>query len=219
MATFVVAGAGAIGAGAALNFNGSDTLGDFTAELITNHNIANTAVITGAPFCQFVNDGGTVFSNDAGSDPFVQAHNGSLVYLGGGSGTGENNMAAGKQGLAPMSKFLTSASCVGTLTVEGTTTTDGGAATLAHGLVVALDGLSIVGANVTAGQGACNGDASDLACLGEKAFGLAADTSISYPLPGGGTGTYTFLVWQDVLKALYFGTLNATAPANVKALG
>lgn len=222
IATFGVAGAGAIGVGAALSFNGSDTLGDFTAELITTQNIAQTQTITGAPFCQFL-DGGTFVAADGAVNPYSAALGGSLVYLGGGSGTGENQMAAGAQGIAPMSKFLTKSSCAGVkngVVEPGVTDASVPDATpLASGIIVAVDGLSIVSASVTGGTTACNGNPADTACTGEKDAGLGFNTTISYTNPDGTAGTYTFLVWQDVLKALYFGTLNPTAPAAVSALG
>jgi hypothetical protein len=210
IATFVVAGASAIGAGAVLSFNGSDTLGDFTAELITGQNIAGTQPVTGAPFCHLLNNN-VYTAPDGAVDPYSAALNGNLVYLGGGSGTGENNMtkATPSQGLAPMSKFLTNTSCVGNLAYNGNATD--AAATQAGGLVVALDGLSILGSTLTVGTGACNGDASDTACSGEPAFGLASNTSFTYPTAGGGTATYTFTAWQDVLKLLYFGIVNASS--------
>jgi hypothetical protein len=194
IATFVVAGSGAVGVGAALSFSGSDTLDDFTVDMVRNQ----------TPFCSFLN-GSMYVAPDGAVDPF----NGiDLVYLGGGSGTGENNMAAGKQGLAPMSMFLTAASCVGNLTYNGNATN--AAAAQAGGLVVALDGLSILGSNLTVGTGACNGDTST-DCNGEPTFGLASNTSFTYTAANGSTATYTFTAWQDVLKLLYFGIVNASS--------
>ena len=182
IATFIVAGAGAIGVGANFTFNGSDTWGDMEHELISTTN-AEGATIPGAPFC--VNLNGAAYTlADGGNYSAVTG----LTYLGGGSGKGESQMVAGAQVLAPMSKALTTTSCHG---VTGTSI-EGDAAVLpadveagvsnAAGLVVALDGVSILGSVSTAGSSACNGTATDLSCAGEAGKGLAWNTTVTRPV-------------------------------------
>jgi len=131
-----------------------------------------------------------------------------LTYLGTGSGNGETAMVAGTQAIAPMSRFLGSNIC----------SVSGGLPELetAQGLVVGLDGVSVLGSKATAlapgGTGtSCNGvDSTD--CVPEST-GLAFSGSVSVPnspnaaIP---TYTYTFASWKDVLSVIYGGLSNAS---------
>ncbi len=224
IATFIVAGAGALGAGAAvLNFKGSDTLGDLTNELISTHN-AQQQTITGAPFCEFGSDGGAFSLPDGGT--YLQAFNGNLNYLGGGSGGGETAMTNGTQAIAPMSRFLANGICKGVagdtineasgftnnLLTSGAVDAGGTEATLANGLVISLDGLSILTSNQSGGNPSCNGDAADTNCNGEATFGLAFNVQVPLTCADGGTGTYTFANYRDILRVLYFGIDNTITP-------
>jgi hypothetical protein len=195
IATFAVASTGALGVGAVLTFFGSDTWGDMETELITSHDTQGNAV-PGAPFC----------------GPAFPAAVTGLTYAGGGSGKGENQMIAGSQVLAPMSRFLGKNICAG---VTGNTINEGdsgvnggdaaGAPSAASGLVVALDGLSILGSINTAGTLACNGTTGQ-SCAGESGVGLAWNTTVHRAV----NGDYTFQSWQDVLKVLYLGVVDTT---------
>jgi hypothetical protein len=190
LATMIVAGAGALGAtvGAVISvsLNGSDTLFNFTNDLIT---AADTTTVA-PPFAT----GG--------------ADQGTITYLGGGSGTGQNAMqastltyTAGNQYVAPMSKFLTNGVCplvspTGTPTVPPT----GGAS----GCIVGLDGIAVVASTANGGNSTCNGDvvvdngtcSATTAPTYEPTVGAAYNTTIC---------GQTFNGWRDVLSILYLG--------------
>src|SRR5579859_41891 len=152
--------------------------------------------------------------------PGTQAGTPPLAYAGTGSGNGQSAMAANPptQQIAPMSRFLNNGACSMT----------GAATTLPHsdGLVVALDGLSIVGSKSTFTHSVCNGSAN-LACDPnfETNTGAVYDQSITLnnfpgavcsPACGAGqicgkgnvcvSNTYTFTGgWRDVLRILLAG--------------
>jgi hypothetical protein len=180
VATFLVVGAGAAGAGALSSFNmlGSDTLFDVTNDVLAN--------------CP-----GTS----------------SLLYLGTGSGNGENQMKAGSQTIAPMSKMLTKTSCANVTVAGGAA--DGGTAfveagTAAQGLVIGLDGVAIVASKNTSGTAACNGSIGG--CALDAAFGVAINTTVQVPAGytynGNSVTSYTFIDWRDVLRVVFGGLDN-----------
>ena len=169
IATFAVAGAGVVGVGA-LNLNGSDTLRTITLDMTT------TTSLSGSPLCPAAS---------------------SITYLGGGSGKGENQMLAGAQTIAPMSRFMQTNVCKGV--------NNAGIPSTANGLVVALDGLAIVSSSAQAGTTVCNGPASsdtptqcsvDAGVPIDPTLGLAWNTTVN---------GYTFANWKDALRLLYFG--------------
>jgi hypothetical protein len=206
-ATFAVAGAGALGAGA-IAINGSDTLFD-----LTNDMVSNTAG---------KHNGGTAFCSPA----FPQALN--VVYNGGGSGLGESQMIKGLQGLAPMSRFLQSGICTSD---AGYTTPDGAIIPVvadaavgpsnANGIVIALDGLSIVSSQTQGGSVACNGAIGATSCTADNlgltynnavaAITAAQRNAVPNTLCAGACTDYIFNAngsaggWKDVLKVLYMG--------------
>ncbi len=127
-----------------------------------------------------------------------------LSYIGGGSGTGESAMANGTQQIAPMSRFVKSGPpCTGTGASPSTT----------EGLVIALDGVSMIMNTNTGAVAACNGVQTDASKI--PALGLAHDTTFTYPAGSyttysGATvsyaaGSYTFTDWTDVLRLLFAG--------------
>ena len=130
-----------------------------------------------------------------------------ITYIGGGSTTGGNNMINGVQNVAPQSRAL-SAGASG----EGCAAV-GGSGANSEGLVIALDGLSILNAQTTAT--ACGGD-------------LRFDPGKTFPVTVGGTpgGTpvvdcpgcisttnnYRLGSWKDVLALVYGGVHPTTSP-------
>lgn len=94
-------------------------------------------------------------------------------YAGTGSGNGQSAMLAGTQQVAPMSRFLNNGAC------------SGGAAapTVSEGLVIGLDGLSIVGSRTTTASTTCNGN-PNTACDSnfQPTTGAAFNTTIT-PTP------------------------------------
>jgi hypothetical protein len=200
LATFAVAGAGAAGLGA-IALNGSDTLGDLTHDLVGP--VVHTSTYA-SPVCA--------------ANGYTNAS--SIVYNGGGSGLGETNMGKGLQQVAPMSRFLKKGSG------NNVCATDAGAGTpqTANGIVIALDGVTLVTSQLNAGSVACNGPAADTDCnpnAAELAVGLAYNTTVPAALRTAInpaiTSSYTFDSWTDVLKVLYFGkidpTLHGASPA------
>jgi hypothetical protein len=123
-----------------------------------------------------------------------------LVYLGTGTGNGETAMFNGAQEIGPASSFLDANIC----------TVSGGLSELqtAQGLVIGLDGLSILGSNTQTGSVACNGSNSTT-CTPE-ATGLAYATSVLTTSNLHPAYTYTFTSWKDVLLVLYTGQSNAS---------
>jgi hypothetical protein len=162
---FLMLSAGAAGAGAT-NLNGSDTMKVLTLNML---NGISGGVLSACP--------GTS----------------TLTYVGGGSGTGETNLSAGSQQVAPMSRALKTGSTGPTCTGAGTSPAN------SEQLAVALDGISIVAADV---QGAGCG-------------GAAVNTTIAAP-----SGNYTFTDWKDALKVLFAGVYHAgSAGASCGAAG
>ncbi len=126
-----------------------------------------------------------------------------LIYNGTGSGNGETAMVKGTQAIAPMSRFLGSNVCG----------VAGGLAELqtAQGLVIGLDGVSVLGSKADTGAAACNG--SNSTTCAPESTGVVFSGSISVPpvapsiIPA---YTYTFTSWKDVLSVLYAGQSNAS---------
>ena len=186
LSSFVAISAGAISAGA-LHINGSDTLFNITNDVISGKQFSPALSPTPNPIT-------------------------TLVYDGGGSGTGEANMAAGTQQISPMSRFVKSgAPCTGAQASPSTT----------EGLVIGLDGVSLVMNANTGASAACNG-ASQTDTSKNSALGLAANTTFTwnsgtYLTYGKTTATYkgcdngsaqcpyTFTDWTDVIRILFAG--------------
>jgi hypothetical protein len=113
-----------------------------------------------------------------------------ITYRGGGSSTGGNAMIAGTQNVSPQSRALSAA--------EGCTRAE-----TSEGLVIALDGLSIVGAQNTAN--ACGGG---LAFSTGKTFPVtnaAGGAVVDCPGCDPGTSNYRLGTWKDVLGLVYAG--------------
>jgi ABC-type phosphate transport system substrate-binding protein len=129
-----------------------------------------------------------------------------ITYVGGGSTAGGNAMMAGTQTVSPQSRALNP--------TEGCHA-QGNAGADSEGLVIALDGLSIVTATSTGGM-----------CAG----GLAFNTTKTFPVfvggtvggtpvvgcPGcdAGTNNYRLGSWKDVLALVYAG-IHPTTPTPV----
>ena len=163
LATLVLGLAGTANA-APLKLNGSDTLYDFTKELI--------------------DPAGDHHCVDGSNNPIDGSK---LTYDGGGSGLGEDNMAASPelQQIAPMSRWFKDTKAV---------------AGVSQGCVVALDGIAIFADNsetntcnttaystsvpITVGAGDGSGCTDPAFCVG---------------------GAYQFSDWRDVLRIVYFG--------------
>ncbi|MGD0677077.1 MAG: hypothetical protein ABSC94_16810 [Polyangiaceae bacterium] len=149
------------------------------------HDMINTTSVSGSPFC---------------TGPYASAQ--TLVYTGGGSSLGETDMIAGTQAIAPMSRFL------------GTNICDGGVSN-GEGVVISLDGVSIVTSATTGGAASCNGPSTGTSCVNTDGGapyptdGLAIDTTVTTRFIGGVNQPYTFVSWQDVLKVLYFGKIDS----------
>jgi len=131
------------------------------------------------------------------------------VYVGGGSGGGQTLIQAGTaQTVAPMSRALNNGICAVALTATA------GAPSLqtAEGMVVGLDGLSIVGSITTSASPACNGtvDAVDGLCpAADSSVGLASTKAIAYTDAAGVAQTYTLTNWTDALRIVYGGATMA----------
>jgi len=125
-----------------------------------------------------------------------------LNYIGGGSGTGESAMIAGTQQIAPMSRFLGSV-CTGA----------NASPTTSEGLVIALDGVSVVMNHNTAASDSCNGTQTDetkqatLGMVSNRTITWAAGTNKTYANADHAyaAGSYTFADWTDVLRILFAG--------------
>ena len=123
-----------------------------------------------------------------------------ITYRGGGSTTGGNAMVAGTQTVAPQSRALSAS--------EGCT--NGGATS--EGLVIALDGLSIVSAASTGGM--CAGG---LAFSTSKAINVTDAGGAPFDCTANGcTGSvYNLGSWRDVLALTYGGVhKNGTKDCN-----
>ncbi|MGA2447650.1 MAG: hypothetical protein ABTD50_03120 [Polyangiaceae bacterium] len=176
IATFVVASAGAVGAtvgaftGSLENLAGSDTLYDVTTDLVTPYNATTN------PYgCQLIQPQGTI------------------GYMGGGSGAGENAMIASPptQYVAPMSKMMDTGICAHTPAP-------------AAGCVIGLDGVAILGATANSGIPQCNGvsPAQDDAGCG-SVTDLANGVNYSRtPINACGQ---TFSSYASILRILWFG--------------
>jgi hypothetical protein len=114
-------------------------------------------------------------------------------YVGGGSGAGENNMAANppKQWMAPMSKMMTSTTC----------TAHASDPTHASGVVIGLDAVDVYSSVFSGATAAC----SNHDTMGTNGLGLAYSTKLSYTDINGNAETLTFANWTDVLALLYGG--------------
>jgi cysteine-rich repeat protein len=172
-------GAGAAGAGALNNvqLKGSDTLSEITKDLL--------AACPGA--------------DPVGSD--------GLAYVGGGSTNGETAMrTAGvspnpQQTIAPMSRFVAQGATGATCTVPASF----GATNTAEGLVIGMDGLSVVAARANGGSTTCNGATDDCDGNTEPGAGLAFNTTVA---------GYTFNNWRDVLRVV-FGGMDHSSGSNL----
>jgi len=124
-------------------------------------------------------------------------------------------MRDGLQQVAPMSRFLNNGACTGSATDAGADARTSPAA--AEGLVVGLDGVSLVAWNQTGAAAACNGSTNSTCdSTFQTNTGAAYNTTITLDASCGG-GTYTFTGWRDVLRVLLGGfsnTNNGTAAAN-----
>jgi hypothetical protein len=129
-------------------------------------------------------------------------------YLGTGSTAGENAMTAGTQTVAPMSRFLNPTVGVCNGAPSGTPGFVAGAGGVtAEGLVIGLDGVSIVAgaANATACGGA-------LAYTTAHSFPVTDSTGAAVMNCSGcdpGTNTYHLTDWKDVLAIVYAGKTHA----------
>jgi len=116
----------------------------------------------------------------------------SLVYLGGGSGTGEAAMTSTPitQSVAPMSRFLQ---------VGGATPN------LAEGVAYAADGITI---SVSKAHAACDANAANGTGCAAAPGGLRQSGTLN----GGAytLGTAAVAGWRDVLRLVYFGLANST---------
>jgi hypothetical protein len=137
----------------------------------------------------------------------VNAGTSTLVYKGTGSGNGETAMiktvlgtpvANGPQEIAPMSRFLSTGLC-------GANGVPVASQQTAEGIVVALDGISVVGSLANAGASTCNGTpATDCTA---QAVGAAYNVTVQRPTKG----AYTFANWRDVLAVVYGGKSHDSA--------
>jgi hypothetical protein len=156
-----------------------------------------------------------------------------LTYVGTGSGNGESAMKACQQHIAPMSRFINGGTAGAGCTFTGCSGT--GSPATAEGLLIGLDGISIV-ASVKGSDNAarqCNGAAIDCDTTTDPNAGLAFNTTVTWGTctvatdcvtnTGGATPTtlacnggvcsYTFNSWKDVLRIVYGGMDNANGNA------
>ena len=131
-----------------------------------------------------------------------------ITYLGTGSTAGENAMAAGSQMVAPMSRYLNATQGVCNGAPSGTPGFVAGAgASTAEGLVVGLDGVSIVAGQTNAA--ACG---SGLAFSSTRSFAVTDSTGAPVIDCSGcdpGTNVYHLQTWKDVLALVYGGKTHA----------
>ena len=130
------------------------------------------------------------------------------TYLGTGSTAGENAMTAGTQTVAPMSRFLNPTKGVCDGAPSGTAGfVSGAGGSTAEGLVIGLDGLSIVAGQPNAA--ACGGG---LAFSAGRSFAVTDSTGAAVVNCSGcdaGTNTYHLQTWKDVLALVYAGKTHA----------
>jgi hypothetical protein len=130
-----------------------------------------------------------------------------------------------------MSRFLNASS-----NANSTCTGVGAAPTQSEGLVIALDGLSVVGSKTTFTNTTCNGDDNPTCdSTFEPTTGAAYDTTIT-PTPavactvdadcpansgevcgGSGSCVYKFNGWRDVLRVLFAGMVHSGAATGTNA--
>lgn len=131
-----------------------------------------------------------------------------ISYQGTGSSAGENAMTAGSQTVAPMSRFLNVTAGVCNGAPAGTPgSVPGAGAKTAEGLVIGLDGLSIVAGQANAA--ACGGG---LAFSAGKSFSVTTSTGAPATDCSGcdaGTNTYHLNTWRDVLALVFSGKTHA----------
>jgi hypothetical protein len=156
-----------------------------------------------------------VLSTNCGLGSSPSGAFGALSYVGGGSGTGQNEMVAavtgndfvGHQIVAPMSRAVNAAGCTSV-----TTGANARPASDVQGIVFALDGLNILGD--TEETAAC-GNGHSAGAPAPKPVGYSytdltrtPDTLVD---PTSGATVYSFADWKDVLKLLYLGIDNTGA--------
>lgn len=114
-----------------------------------------------------------------------------ISYAGGGSSTGENAMAAGRQTVSPMSRFLnaTNANCQNGPTAEG--------------LVIGLDGLSIVAGQTNAA--ACGGGAVYSNTKSIAVTDAAGNPVVNCVGCASGTNQYVIQDWKDMIALVFAG--------------
>jgi len=131
-----------------------------------------------------------------------------ISYVGTGSTTGENAMSAGAQTVAPMSRFLNVTAGVCNGPPSGTPGfVSGAGGVTAEGLVIGLDGLSIVAGQANAA--ACGGG---LAFSTTRSFAVtdaAGNPVVNCSGCDSGTNTYHLTSWRDVLALVYAGKTHA----------
>jgi hypothetical protein len=110
-----------------------------------------------------------------------------LDYIGTGSTNGETACIADAQTICPMSRELRAGACG-----------HPGDESLAEGIVLALDGLSLVTSE--SGEGPCNSGTDDCTQATNPDDGLAFGKTI-----GTTAGDYTFADWMDVLRVVFAG--------------
>jgi hypothetical protein len=129
-------------------------------------------------------------------------------YLAGGTGTGQNTMAAASaaaalQQTSPMTKMMSNGVCNALGGVNGNLATN------ASGVVIGLDAVTLLSASVSGGAAACNG-ASDSASADGTGFGAAYSGTV-----GVFSGSNAKQNWKWVLALLYGGLdLSPGAPAS-----
>jgi hypothetical protein len=179
-------------------------------------------IIMGATFLMVCGSAATVGALDniglKGSDTLERVANdvlaacpaataANITYLGTGSGAGESAMAAGSQTVAPMSRFLNPIQGVCDGPPSGTPGFVAGAGgKTAEGLVIGLDGVSIVAAS---GVNTCGGA---LAFDGTRSFAVTDATGAPVNDCSGctaGTNIYKIQDWKDVLALVYSGKTHA----------
>jgi hypothetical protein len=189
--------------------------------------VAATFLLMGAGAAGVGADVGTT-GNMKGSDTLFDFTSGMLLncpgtvppYTGTGSANGQAAMIRGTQAIAPMSSFLNGDACAGAGGVPEAGIPDA-SPTQAQGLVIGLDGVSILGAENTFGAygvGVCENGIVNGACdpTFETNTGAAFDTTIALDASCGG-GTYTLTGWRDLLRILLAGFDHSPAASGTDA--
>ncbi len=129
-----------------------------------------------------------------------------LTYAGGGSGNGQKAMGTAQAAGNTESSQLVSPMSSGVKTCAGQNNTNSSFDPSGEsGLVIGLDGLSMLG---NTGAGASTTCSPSGSCTPDLTKGLATSTSINYTDRDGTAKTYTFSGWKDVLALLYAGFTN-----------